>query len=317
MANQRVLLLGFALASSGAMQAQNAIGEVFSGDASVRGSVLFSAQGTQVLSGSQVSAGEGSALLKLKRGGQVRICPRTNLSVSADASGKQLALGMNVGSMELEYTLTGAADSLMTPDFRLQLISPGNFHLAISVGPSGDTCLRTLPGNDAGVFVAEMMGNDSYQLSPGKSVMFGGGKISRATTAPEVCGCPESKLDMQAGENAAPAAAPGTASAAASSAQVASPEQPEEKQPLEKQAAEAPPAKDQPVAHLEVDSRFVYRGDEAGQDLYTSVSRLSLSTDNSQLALALLPQVSGPAAPTPVAKKKSGFLHWLGHLFGR
>ena len=80
----------------------------------------------------------------------------------------------------------------MTPDFRLQLISPGTFHLAISVGASGDTCLRTLPGNDAAVFVAEMMGKDSYQLSPGKSVLFGGGKISGATVAPERCGCPES-----------------------------------------------------------------------------------------------------------------------------
>jgi hypothetical protein len=230
--------------------------------------------------------------------------------VSADASGKELALGLNVGSMELEYTLASASDSLMTPDFRLRLISPGNFHLAISVGPAGDTCLRTLPGNDAAVFVAEMLGNDSYQLSPGKSVMFGGGKISGAIPAPEMCGCPVSRLDLQTAES--------TVSPATSAAPVASPEEPAEKKPSEKQTAEAPaPAEPTAVAHMEVDSGFVYRGDDAVQDIYGSVSRLSLSTDNSKLALALLPQVSGPTAKPEAAEKKSGFLHWLGHLFGR
>ncbi len=83
MAKKHVLLLGFALAAMGAAQGQNAIGEVFSGDASVRGQVLFSNQGTQVLSGSQMTAGEGAAVLKLKRGGQVRICPGTNLSLTS------------------------------------------------------------------------------------------------------------------------------------------------------------------------------------------------------------------------------------------
>ena len=305
MAKKMVLLLGCALASSGAAQGQNAIGEVFSGDASVRGAVLLSNRGTQVLSGSQVTAGDGAALLKLQRGGQVRICPRTNLSLSSDAGGKALALGLNVGSMELDYTLAGAADSLMTPDFRLQLISPGTFHLAISVAPSGNTCVRTLPGNDAAVFVAELMGNDSYQLSPGKSVMFAGGKISAATAAPEVCGCPETAAPIRTPETAV-ATAPGGSPA----------------QPTEKQTSEAPaPAEQAAAAHLEVDSRFVYRGDKAVQDISSSVSRLSLSTDNSKLALALLPQVSGPAAKTEVAEKKAGFLHRigeaLGHLFGR
>jgi hypothetical protein len=198
----------------------------------------------------------------------------------------------------------------MTPDFRLQLISPGTFHLAISVAPSGNTCVRTLPGNDAAVFVAELMGNDSYQLSPGKSVMFAGGKISAATAAPEVCGCPETAAPIRTPETAV-ATAPGGSPAQPTVAQ------PTEAPPTEKQTSEAPALAEQAAAaHLEVDSRFVYRGDKAVQDISSSVSRLSLSTDNSKLALALLPQVSGPPAPAPVAKK-SGFLHWLGHVFGR
>ncbi len=160
-----------------------------------------------MLSGSQVTAGDGAALLKLERGGELRICAKTNLSLSADAAGKALVLGLNAGAMELNYSLASSADLLITPDFRLQLISPGTFHLAISVNPAGDTCLRSLPGNDASVFISEMMGSDSYQLSPGKNVMFRAGKISGATEAPAVCGCPETTPEMTMRAATLPAAA--------------------------------------------------------------------------------------------------------------
>lgn len=315
MAKKQVLLLGFALAAMGAAQGQNAIGEVFSGDASVRGQVLFSNQGTQVLSGSQVTAGEGAAVLKLKRGGQVRICPGTNLSLTSDASGQALALAISAGSMELNYTLTSAADAVLTPDFRLQLISPGTFHLAISVGASGDTCVRSLPGSDAAVFVAEMMGKDSYQLSPWKSVLFGGGKISGATVAPQGCGCPEPGPPARMPELAE--AATGSP-AQGGSAETAVP--PPDQQITQPQPAEKAPeaaAEQTAVAHLQSNTQFVFRGEQAEPDLSGLVSRLSISTDNSALALALLPQVSGPPPPPAPVEKKSGFLHWLRHVFGR
>ncbi len=201
------MLLGIALAMAPAANAQNAIGEVFSGDAGVRGAVLLSSGGTHVLSGSQITAGDGAALLKLERGGELRICAKTNVSLSSDAAGKALVLGLNAGAMELNYSLASSADLLITPDFRLQLISPGTFHLAISVTPTGDTCLRSLPGDDAAVFISEMIGSDSYQLSPGKNVMFRAGKISGATEAPAVCGCQETAQEMMVRADP-PAAAP-------------------------------------------------------------------------------------------------------------
>ena len=220
---------------------------------------------------------------------------------------------LSAGSMELNYTLTSAADALLTPDFRLQLISPGTFHLAISVGASGDTCVRTLPGNDAAVFVAEMMGNDSYQLSPGKSVLFGGGKISGATVAPQGCGCPEP--GRRHGCPSWRKLLPGRRHRAAAPR----PQYP----PPEQQITQPQPAETDSRGGGRADcggasggrtARLSIRGEQAEQDLYGSVSRLSLSTDNSTLALALLPQVSGPAAATgPGGQKKSGFLHWLGH----
>jgi hypothetical protein len=222
--------------------------------------------------------------------------------LSADANGVALALGLNTGAMELHYELSGAVDALMTPDFRLQLISPGRFHLAISVSPSGDTCLRMLAGDDAAVFVSEMMGSDSYQLSPGKSVLFRGGKISGATAAPAECGCPEIRVAADASLSAPKAAA-------------ARPEAQATVQSAHQTAAAT--ASNPGVAHLEVESAFVYRGNEVAQDYYESVSRLSLSTDNSKLALALLPAVRPPAGESKPAEKKEGFLQRLGGLLGR
>jgi len=302
-----------------ALHAQNAIGEVYSGDASVRGSVVLSGNGAHVLSGSQVSAGEGVALLRLERGGELRICPKTNLSLSADQSGKSLVLGMNAGAMELNYSLRTAQDSLITPDFRFQLISPGSFHLAISVAPTGDTCVRSLPGNDASLFIAEMMGTDSYQLSPGKNVLFRGGRISGATDAPPICGCPAVKAQPEALTSTAPAfseavpAPPKPASEAKPSPNPEAPSIPDLAQgkvPSKVPSSEADP-------HLEVESSFVYRGSETVQDYYASVARLSVSTDNSRLALALLPQVTGPAAKTELPPRKTNVLRRFGRFMGR
>jgi hypothetical protein len=296
------LVLGWPLLASSALHAQSTIGEVFASDASVRGAVILSGNGTQVLSGSQVSAGEAAAVLKLARGGEVRICPKTNLSLSADASGKSLVVGMNAGAMEVDYALPAAADSILTPDFRLQLISPGNFHFALSVTASGDTCLHSLEGSDAAVFVAEMMGTESYQLSPGKNVLFKAGRISGASEAPRSCGCPETKAELP----------------------------PKLELPAAKEAPQA--VASQEVAHrstpageghLEVDTGFVYRGEKEVQDYSATVARLSISHDDSKLALALLPQVKGPemAESKPPAQKKPGVLHrftsFLGRLFGK
>ena len=311
-ANRCWLMLGCALLTAPALRAQSAIGEVFASDASVRGSVIFSGNGTRVLSGSQVSAGDAAAVLKLERGGDVRICPKTNISLSSDAAGKSLVLGMNAGAMEVDYPLLSASDSLLTPDFRLQLISPGNFHFAISVGVSGDTCLRTLPGTDAAVFVAEMMGSESYQLTPGKSVLFKAGKIGGAMEAPKNCGCPEVKLEP-----------PAQAEPVKPTVLDATPETSAAVQTGEAKPAEPPKAAESKTSteeHMEVESTFVYRGKNAEpEDLYGTVSKLTVSRDSSRLALALLPKVSGPVATSepPKPEKKPGVLHRLGRFMGR
>ncbi len=191
---------------------------------------------------------------------------------------------------------------LMTPDFRLQLISPGTFHFAISVAPAGDTCLRSLAGNDASVFISETMGTDSYQLSPGKSVMFRAGKISGATEAPAACGCPEMKQEMMVAQ-AARSGGPGESGGRA-----------------RKTAAGAESNADHLAGHPWLTWRWTALSFtevmQAVQDYYGAVARLSLSTDNSKLALALLPQVSGPAAEAKAAAKKEGSAAPLAQISG-
>jgi hypothetical protein len=89
--------------------------------------------------------------------------------------------------------------------------------------------------------------------------------------------------------------------------------------PAVQEAAQAEKASE---AHLEVDTSFVYRGKDTTQDYYTTVARLSLSKNNSELALALLPTVSGPvAAETKPPEKKPGILRrfssFVARLFGK
>jgi hypothetical protein len=166
--------------------------------------------------------------------------------------------------------------------------------------------VRSLAGSDAALFIAEMMGTDSYQLSPGKSVLFRAGKISAATDAPAECGCPELKPSTALEAAMTPAAAPANATQSAFQ---------NVDQKLDRSADQNAIQSAIP-AHLEVNGSFVYRGDAAVQDYYSSVSRLSLSTDNSKLTLALLPQVKGPAAESKPTPKKAGVLHRIGNFFG-
>jgi hypothetical protein len=344
MAKRQVVLLGLAMAvaTSGRAQQQSidqpTLGELYSGDASVHGSVLVRAQATQVMSGSQIAAGEGIALLKLKRGGQVRICPRTKLSLASDASGKALSLGLDAGAMELQYNLQGGADSLLTPDFRLQLISPGIFHLAISVGVSGDTCLQSLPGADAAVFVTEMMGDESYQLSPGKKVLFREGRIASASDTADNCGCaeaPPAPLRVAETTPAAPPQPPKAQTPATSaSAEVEAPPPlprliPEHAVLAVSSLSATPPAGPSEQAataipQVAAQSQFAYTGDLPEQDFYAAAARLPAPINHSRLALALLPQVapwteegSANSEPAVARPDSGGFFHRLFHrMFG-
>lgn len=181
------------------------MGDVYASDASVRGSVVLAGGGTRVLSGSTVSAGLSAATVKLARGGDLRVCPGTNVSLSSSQSGRALALGFNSGAVELRYELASSADTLQTSDFRLLLAGPGTFHLAVSADQLGDTCVRPLPQNTSSVIVQELFGDATYQVKAGEAVVFRKGRVANLSRdVPPDCGCPVLPEVKRAQAEAAP-----------------------------------------------------------------------------------------------------------------
>ena len=256
------------LVSSASAQSPAIVGELFASETTVHGPALLAGAGMSVISGSQVAAGRSVATLRLERGGEVRLCPNAGLTVSATQafaprSRQELMMAMDTGSLELDYPINDLADTLITPDFKLTLAGPGVFHFALGVNNQGDTCIKPMRGNSAGIIVSEMLGNDFYQVRPDQAILFAGGKLSGRTPLIGECGCPKPPPVMVAEEKkaapseAAPAPTPASEVAAA-------------KPPPVKSDPTAPlPPESQDAVHVEVEVPLVYRGDQPVQPAYT------------------------------------------------
>lgn len=146
--------------------------------------------GSRVASGSSITAGDETAILRLTRGGEVRVCPGTTVSVSTSSTGNDLMLGMNRGAMETHYGLKESVDSVLTPDFRIVLPGPGEFNLAIRTDSHGDTCVGSLPGSTSSAVIAELLGNGTYEIKPEQQVVFRHGRLDSVESAVASCGCP-------------------------------------------------------------------------------------------------------------------------------
>jgi hypothetical protein len=304
---------GFALTSDAAVVPVSGAGGSTEVDAS------------RIAAGSSVAAGSDTTILHLPRGGEVRVCPGTTLSVTPSQSKRDLMFGMSTGAIETYYTLNAQADSVLTPDFRIMFAGPGEFHYAISADSHGNTCVRALRGNTSSAIVSELMGDRIYQVKPTEQAVFRSGQIDKVDSdVPLECGCPPPSPVLRASSTPpviadsnlpakvrlGPGADPAANPAQASSSGMRLSNGPE--------VSPLPPSQPNDV-HVQVDAPFVFsrKNRSAAPPVPVAAARELPVEYSPDRQVHLDAVVQAPPPEKPDKQKDRGFLGRVGGFFSR
>lgn len=272
--------------------AQSPIGELFAADPGAPAATQPAGTGMAVLPGSELSAGIAPATLKLARGGQVRLCSQSQITVNSGSQG--LLLAMSSGSLEVNYRLEQpGSDLVVTPDFNVRLAGPGVYHFALGVNGQGDTCFKALPGNAAGVVFSEPLGSDMVGVAAEESAFFPAGKLAGRTALDHSCGCPVTTVPALTA-NAQPGAA-GT----------------DEGRTPHAPGVTGEPSSGEPApSHLQVETPFVFSATAAtlpggvAQMDFSSLPNVSLAQEEIDPVVLTMKAPEPAPSPTPAASPK-------------